>query len=111
MIIRSDPQESHRVAEALRVAIGLSGGEPENIHIILMDKAPLLLYQDSYNFEDGEAIESHLEAMMEYGIGFSVEKSFFTSVNGAGETGFEVKETTSEGISQFISQSSTVLIF
>ena len=60
--------ESHRVAEALRVAIGLSGGEPENIHIVLLDNAPALLYQDPYDFEDDEAIENHLEAMKEYGL-------------------------------------------
>jgi hypothetical protein len=111
IIIRSNPTESHRPAEALRVAIGLSGDEPEKINIILMDSAPALLYQDPFDFEDGETLEQHLEAMLEYGMNFCIEESYVQKEGGSTETDFEVKTVTIEDISKLISGSSTVLVF
>jgi hypothetical protein len=111
IIIRSNPLESHRPAEALRVAIGLSGGESERIHIILMDSAPALLYHDPWDLEDGEALEQHLDAMLEYGMTFFVEEDYVEKESGTGETDFEVKKVTGEDISKLISGSSKVLVF
>ena len=111
IIIRSNPLDSHRPAEALRVAIGLSGGEPEKINIILMDSAPALLYHDPWVLEDGEALEQHLDAMLEYGMSFLVEEDYFKKESRVGETDFEVKTVSGKDISKLISDSSKVLVF
>ena len=111
IIIRSNPLDSHRPAEALRVAIGLSGGEPEKINIILMDSAPALLYHDPWVLEDGEALEQHLDAMLEYGMSFYVEESYVQKEGGSAEADFKVKTVTAQDISKLISGSSTVLVF
>lgn len=111
MIIRSDPMESHRPAEALRVAIGLSGGEPEKINLVLMDYASILIFADPYDFEDAEAIEQHLEAMNEYGMMFYVEGTYFQNRDETEETDFETQEVTHKDIADLITKSRNVLIF
>ncbi|UCE18539.1 MAG: hypothetical protein JSV84_17080 [Gemmatimonadota bacterium] len=111
IVIRSNPIESHRPAEALRVAIGLSGGEPEKINIILIDSAPALLYHDPWDLEDGETFEQHLDAMLEYGMIFNVEESYVQQEGGPEETDFEVKIVSVEDVSKLIAQSSKVLVF
>ena len=108
VLIRSDPMVSHRPAEALRVAIGLSGGEAEKINIVLIDKAPVLVFADPYDFEDGEAIEQHLEAMNEYGMIFNVEETYLQKGT---ETDFEIQKITIESLASFIRQSRNVLVF
>ena len=111
IIIRSNPAESHRPAEALRVAIGLSGGEPEKIRIILMDSAPALLYHDPWDLENGEVLEQHLEALLEYGMSFNVEESYVQKEGSPEETNFKVKTVSTTDISKLLSGSSNVLVF
>ena len=111
MIIRSDPMESCRPAEALRVAIGLSGGEPEKINIVLMDHAPTLLFEDPSGFEDGEAIEQHLEAMNEYGMTFYIEETYNQNNIETNEFDFETHMVSTGQIANLITKSRNVLIF
>ncbi|MFQ6092589.1 MAG: hypothetical protein ACE5OR_07905 [bacterium] len=111
VIIRSDPFRTHRAGEALRVAVGLSGGEPERVHIVLMDSAPALLYQDPMEFEDGETVEDYLDVLKGCGVEFYVEQEFFSGRSDCGETEFEVRRVSTKAISQLMSRSKNVLIF
>ena len=98
-------------AQALRVAIGLSGGEPEKINIILTDAAPALLSHDPWDLEDGEAIEQHLHAMLEYEMTFCIEESYAQQEGRPEGTDFAVRKVTPEDISKLISHSSQTLVF
>ncbi|MGD9852032.1 MAG: hypothetical protein AB7T38_12255 [Nitrospirales bacterium] len=59
VLIREDPQKSHRAGEAIRIALGLSTG-PNPLKIILLDKAKLLVSEEAYDLPDGEMLEKYL---------------------------------------------------
>ncbi len=59
VLIREDPTTSHRAAEAIRIALGLSTG-PNPISIILLNNARQLVSDDTDDLPDGEILEKHL---------------------------------------------------
>lgn len=60
IVIASDPRASHRPAEAIRVASGLSSIGSIQIEICFCGLAALILSQNSDLFVDGEIIKKHL---------------------------------------------------
>ena len=111
ILIRSDPMVSHRPAEALRVAIGLSGGDAEKINILFMDDATAIVSEDPFDFEEGEAIEGHLEAMNEYGMRFYVEDTSFSGKHTTPETQANTIKVSLQDIAEMLRRSRNVLIF
>ncbi len=65
LIVRSNPEESHRACEGIRVALGLASGEHE-VELILADQAPLLLTSDLHDYVDGELAEKFLMTLKEF---------------------------------------------
>ncbi len=59
VLIREDPTTSHRAAEAIRIALGLSTG-PNPISIILLNNARKLVSDNADDLPDGEILEKHL---------------------------------------------------
>ena len=59
VLIREDPQKSHRASEAIRIALGLSTG-PNPLKIILLGPAKLLVSDEAYDLPDGEILEKYL---------------------------------------------------
>jgi hypothetical protein len=65
VLIRSDPEESHRPGEAIRIALGLAAGE-HRVEVILAGKSPLLLTPELEDLVDGEMTEKFLTTLREY---------------------------------------------
>ena len=72
-LIRSNPCESHRPAEAIRIAAGLGVGK-NPIKILLSSEAPRVLSSEEEDLIDIEIIEKFLPFIEEMGIPFYVEK-------------------------------------
>ena len=65
VLIRVDPNQTHRASEALRIALGLSTG-PNPISIILLNNARQLVSDDAYDLPDGEILEKHLPVIQKF---------------------------------------------
>ena len=73
VVIQTDPTKSHRAVEALRIALGLgSHNEGQDISIILCDRAPHLLAQDTGDIVDEEILDKHLPVFIEWGTPFFI---------------------------------------
>ena len=73
VVIQTDPTKSHRAVEALRIALGLgSHNEGQDISIILCDRAPHLLAQDTGDIVDAEILDKHLPVFIEWGTPFFI---------------------------------------
>lgn len=66
-IIKSNPQKSHRPAEAIRIAVGL-GTNKNPLTIILTGDAPLLLNYEKDELEEIDTIEQYFPILQEWEI-------------------------------------------
>jgi sulfur relay (sulfurtransferase) DsrF/TusC family protein len=73
VLIRSNPKESHRAGEGIRIALGLASGEHE-VEVILAEQAPLLLTADLDEYIDGEMTEKFLSTLKEFVPTFYIEE-------------------------------------
>jgi sulfur relay (sulfurtransferase) DsrF/TusC family protein len=108
VVIREDPQKSHRAVEALRIALGLSTGE-NPLSVVLLGQAPLMISKEPEDIVDGEIMEKYLPSFKHLRIPFSVPV-------GAGvrfdlDQEFDVKELSEGAIRSAISRSDRVLVF
>ncbi|MSR24431.1 MAG: hypothetical protein EXR96_05010 [Nitrospiraceae bacterium] len=108
VVIREDPQKSHRAVEALRIALGLSTGE-NPLSVILLGQAPLMISEDPEDIIDGEIMEKYLPSFKHLKIPFSVP--FGTRAQFALDPEFDVKELSEEAIRSTISGSGRILVF
>lgn len=108
VVIREDPQKSHRAVEALRIALGLSTGE-NPLSVILLDQAPLMISEDPEDIIDGEIMEKYLPSFKHLKISFLVPVG--TRARFDLDPEFDVKELSEETIRSTISGSSRILVF
>ena len=73
VLIRSNPKESHRAGEGIRIALGLASGDHE-VEVILADQAPLLLTAELDEYIDGELTEKFLSTLKEFIPTFYIEE-------------------------------------
>jgi len=83
VLIRSNPKESHRAGEGIRIALGLASGDHE-IEVILAGPAPRLLSDDLHAFIDGELTEKFLLTLKEFIPTFYIEEESAKEVDLAG---------------------------
>ena len=108
VMIRQNPQKSHRAAEALRIALGLATG-PNPLTVLLLDEAPLLLGEDIDDLISADILEKHLPVLKELEISFVVPES--TRSRYRLDPGFRIREVPSAGIAALIVQSDRLLAF
>ena len=108
VVIREDPQKSHRAVEALRIALGLSTGE-NPLSVILLGQAPLMISEEPEDVVDGEIMEKYLPSFKHLKIPFSVPIGTHTRFDLDLE--FDIRELSEEAIRSAISGSERVLIF
>jgi sulfur relay (sulfurtransferase) DsrF/TusC family protein len=108
VVIREDPQKSHRAVEALRIALGLSTGE-NPLSVILLGQAPLMISEEPEDVMDGEIMEKYLPSFKHLKIPFLVPIGTRALFNLDPE--FDVKELSEEAIRSAISGSSRILVF
>lgn len=108
VVIRTDPRESGRAVEALRIALGLGTGE-NPLTVILLGHAPLLLSEDTEDVVDAEILEKHLPVFKELKIPFMLPQH--TRTRFSLDSGFDIREVPEEAISATIAAADRVLAF
>ena len=108
VVIRDNPRKSHRAAEALRIALGLSTG-PNPLTVILLNDAPVLLTEDTDDLVDSEILEKHLPVLKELAIPFLVLTGTHAKYRLDAE--FRVRELPLKELSAAIAHSDRVLVF
>jgi len=74
VLIKSNPLESHRPVEAIRIALGLVSGE-HPVSVVLLNQSPLLLSDDSEDLVDDDILQKYLPTFKELGQTFLVEET------------------------------------
>lgn len=108
VVIREDPQKSHRAVEALRIALGLSTGE-NPLLVILLGQSPLMISREPEDVVDGEIMEKYLPSFKYLKIPFSVPIG--TGVRFHLDPEFNVSELSEEAIRSAIAGSDRILVF
>ena len=108
VVIKQDPFASHRAAEGLRIALGLSTGNSQ-LTIILLGKARTLLTDDFVDAIDADILEKHLPVIQDLEIPIMVPEG--TSQSFSLDPGFSVIELSPSSLKAKISDSNRVLIF
>ena len=113
LLIKTNPAESHRPAEAIRIALGLIGGEHQVV-VILMEKAALLLAEESDDLVDGEELEKYLPTLKELNPVFYVEETALEEARkevSLVEHDCKIQAVSMEEISGLIAQTDRHLVF
>ncbi len=108
VLIREDPETSHRASEAIRIALGLSTG-PNPISIILLDNARLLVSDEAYDLPDGEILEKHLPVIKNLEIPIILPKGSQEKFSIDKE--FSIQESSSSQIASLLEDADRVLAF
>ncbi len=108
VVIREDPQKTHRAVEALRIALGLSTGE-NPLSVVLLGQAPLLISEAPEDIVDGEILEKYLPSFKHLKIPFVVPAG--TSARFGLDLEFTVEEWSEEAIRTAIASSDRILVF
>jgi hypothetical protein len=109
VLIKSNPQDSHRAVEAIRIALGLLSGD-HRVSVILMDHAPLLLRADPEGLVDGEDLDKYLPPFMELGQTFYIEKGALDRAK-LTDSAFKFQPISMQKIAELIAQADRHLIF
>lgn len=107
LIVRSNPEESHRACEGVRIALGLlSGGHA--VDLILTEKAPLLLTQDVPEYVDGEMAEKFLATLQAF-----IPCFYVTSENEVdlSDSGYAIREISRDEMARKIAASDALYCF
>ncbi len=108
VVIREDPEKTHRAVEALRIALGLGTGE-NPLTIVLFNRAPLLLTEDPSGLVDSEILEKHLPVLKEWRTPFVVPKG--AQQRFPLDPEFSVREASQGEIASLIAEADRVLVF
>jgi sulfur relay (sulfurtransferase) DsrF/TusC family protein len=108
VVIREDPQKSHRAVEALRIALGLSTGE-NPLSVVLLGRAPLMISKEPEDVVDGEIMEKYLPSFKYLKIPFVVPAG--TGARFDLDLEFDVKELPEEAIRSAVADSDRILVF
>lgn len=108
IVILGDPRQSHRPAEAIRIALGLSTG-PNPLKIILLNESRRLLTDEAPDLIDGEILEKHLPVIQESGIPIIAPEG--SSQTYSFEQGFSIQEVPSPEIARLIARADRALVF
>jgi sulfur relay (sulfurtransferase) DsrF/TusC family protein len=109
VLVKSDPQESHRPVEAIRIALGLISGDHQ-VSVILMNNAPLLLGNEAEDLVDGEDLDKYLPPYRELDQTFYVEKEALDRAK-LTETDYKIQPISIQEIANLIAKADRHLIF
>ena len=109
VLIQSNPFENHQPAEALRIALGLAGGENQ-VEVILLGKAVSILFEDPENFKDGEILEKFLPSLKEQLKTFYVEKSALDGLQPA-DSDYSMTAVTPDEIADLMTNANRFIVF
>ena len=108
VVIKQDPFVSHRAAEGLRIALGLSTGT-STLSIILLNNARMLLTEDIDEAPDAEILEKHLPVIQDLEIPIFVPEGTFQFFSL--DPGFSVRELSTSLLCTTMTTADRVLVF
>ena len=108
VIVRENPFKTHRAAEALRIALGLSTGD-NPLTVVLLNEAPVLLAEEPQDLVDADILSKHLPVIKELKIPFVVPRG--AKAKFALDSDFAVREASPEEITALIKSTDRVLAF
>ena len=109
VLIKSNPLESHRPVEAIRIALGLISGE-HSVTVILLNQAPLLLSRDTEDLIDGDILQKYLPTFKELGQTFLVEETAFRTHLSEGSD-YTIQAASVDKIADRVQQADRFFIF
>lgn len=108
VLIREDPEKTHRAAEALRIALGLGTGE-NPLTVVLLGRAALLLSEDPSGLVDAEILEKHLPVFKEWKTPFVLQSG--SRRRFPLDNGFSIREASLKEIASLIGAADRILAF
>ena len=108
VLIQSNPLETHRPTEGLRIALGLSTGA-SSVTIVLLGQARMLLSEDPSDVVDAEILERHLPVIQELQLPIVVPEGSATAFSLDPE--FALQEVSLSGITSMLCQADRVMVF
>lgn len=108
VVIQEDPMKTHRAAEGLRIALGLSTG-PNPLTIILLSHALSLLTDEAAEAVAADILEKYLPVVQELGIPIVIPEGSLARFPIDPE--FAVRETSLSNIASLVSHADRVLVF
>jgi sulfur relay (sulfurtransferase) DsrF/TusC family protein len=109
ILIKSDPEKTHRPVEAVRIALGLLSGDHQ-VRVILMGKAPLLLGETAEDLVDGEDLEKYLPPFKDLDQTFYVDSATYQRLK-LEDCDYSVSPVTPQEIADMIAKADRHLIF
>jgi hypothetical protein len=110
LLISSDPRQSHRAFEAMRIGVGVVAGENE-VTFILTDGAVHLLDDDTDDLVDGDDIAKFRGSLRTLGIPFHVEATAIPNDPDWNTDGHPVVPISRQRIAELVRQARRFLIF
>ncbi len=108
VVIHGDPLKTHRPVEALRIALGLSTGD-NPLTVVLLDRSPLLLTDDTGELMDAEILEKYLPSFKQLKVPFVVHVGAHAGFSF--DSGFDVRAASAREIEELISSADRILAF
>lgn len=108
VLIQSNPLETHRPTEGLRIALGLSTGSA-SVTVVLLGQARMLVSEESGDVVDGEILERHLPVIQELQIPIVVPEGSDEAF--PLDRDFALQEVSEPAISSLLCQADRVLVF
>lgn len=108
VLIQSNPLETHRPTEGLRIALGLSTGA-SSVTIILLGPARTLLSEDTSDVIDAEILERHIPVIQELQLPIVVPEGSVAAFSF--DPDFAVREVSLAGIRSSLCEADRVLVF
>ena len=108
-LIRSNPCESHRPAEAIRIAAGLGTGD-NSIKVILYGESVRILSPDEDDLEDIDIIEKFLPIIKEWEIPLYVDSVSLAGID-LKRSPYEFCPVDNEEVSEILAGGHSVFVF
>lgn len=108
VLIQSNPLETHRPTEGLRIALGLSTGSA-SVTVVLLGQARRLLTEEASDVVEADILERHLPVIQELELPIVLPEG--SSEIFSIDPDFTVREASSSGITSLLCQSDRVLVF
>ena len=108
VLIQTDPSSSHRAAEGIRIALGLSTG-PNPLTIILLGQALKLLTDEAFDTNEGEMLEKHLPVIQELEIPIVIPKGSQTTF--PLDSNFAIQESSVDALGKLLASADRTLVF
>lgn len=108
VLIQSNPLETHRPTEGLRIALGLSTGSA-SVTVVLLGQARMLVTEEASDVVDAEILERHLPVIQELELPIVLPEGSREAI--PVDPDFSVREVSQSGITSLLCQADRVMVF